>query len=308
MDYKNKYLKYKNKYLQLKNQLIGGTANCPQNGFHHHIDECAHDSFLMIALYSDNFSEHIQKLFDHPSFNIEECMAEADRNSSNHFLMPIQIEPETSVQFHRYSKDYLQNIYERYKNEKLKYADEESLLALSSIRQRLRPIYAAPTEPVKPRTLERIRRRDSINESLSCNYALNKITNINILEDRKKTYTHNKHARTYLHLLTNIGLINYYLTNYRPRSIYQSERDIALDRKQFLSATPVNLYEIFLIDKLDTIDDVDSLFGIMEQINMRLRDIFHLISEENVIGVNLDMYIKSQPEESGHYVSFIKCK
>ena len=76
-DYKSKYLKYKNKYLALKqdiyiskqsvdtlnyknkylkfkNELIGG-ANCPQVGFHQHISECLHDSFLMIVLYSDNF-------------------------------------------------------------------------------------------------------------------------------------------------------------------------------------------------------------------------------------------------------------
>ncbi len=162
-NYKNKYLKYKNKYLALKQeQILVGGANCPQVGFHQHIGECVQDAFLMIVLYSDNFSEHIQALFDSPSFNLEECMLAADRDPSNKLFLPIQID-NLSSEIKRHSKEYIKNIFDRYTNEKLTFAEDEALLSLSSQRLGFRPVYAQPS--IKPDALPRLQRRDSVNES-----------------------------------------------------------------------------------------------------------------------------------------------
>ncbi len=318
-DYKSKYIKYKNKYLalkqdiyiskqsvntlnnnnkylKLKNKLTGG-ANCPQVGFHQHIGECVHDSFLMIILYSDNFSEHIQALFDSPNFNIEHCMS-ADRDPSNKLFLPIQIEI-LSPEFKRHSLEYIKNIFERYTNEKLTFADDEALLSLSSQRLGFRPVYAPPS--IKPESLPRLHRRDSINESLACIYSSTYITNINMVEHGKTEYSHNKHNSNYLNTLTNIGLINYYLVNYRPANIFTSSTTSA--NKKFLSVVPFGLFEMFNINT----DDLDDLDVLLEQINGKLDYLHSLINSDQLLGINLNLGINDEPELSGHEVAFIKC-
>ncbi len=308
MDYKEKYLKYKTKYLQLKKKIIGG-ANCPQLGFHQHIGECVHDSLLMILLYSDNFSERIQTLFDSSNFRLEDCITEAE-SPFNKFFMPIQIEtvPYSSfLDFSRYSKDYLKNIFERYQNEKLSFTENSFELSLSSRAERIWPVYAAPTKSIT-RTLPRTNRRDSINESLLCNFSLFNLTNINMLKDLTFKYTHNEHGMTHFHNLTAISIINYYLTNYRPPSIFGATSTSGTETKQFLSMRGYSLFEIFMIDELQNTQNISELHKILDEINKRLHELYGLINyAKNLLGISLSLGIKENLEASGHEVAFIKC-
>ena len=304
-NYYLKYLKYKQKYLKLKNKELIGGANCPQSGFHQHIFECAHDSLLMILLYSDNYSERIQTLFDNTNFNIDECISAAN-SPLNRFFMPIQIDSPHVDDFYRYSKQYIKNIFERYENDKLPYSRDEKILSLSSRAAGVWPIYPIPSKVAEQRELptKHRDRRDSINESLSCNFALMHLTNINMIEEYKKTYSHNiGRASYYFHQLTTISLFNYYLTNYRPSSIFhESSRN---ETNQFLSMRPFNLPDIFFINELEHLDDFRD---IIEQISERLDNIFNKIkTSRNLLGINLSLKNIDSPDSMGHNVSFMKC-
>jgi hypothetical protein len=305
-EYKKKYLKYKIKYLELmKTNLIGGVAECPQVGFHQHINECVHDSLLMILLYSDDFSERIQRLFDSLKFDIKDCKSIASMHF-NKFFIPIQIEKTNESEFDKESMSYITNIYERYINEKKEFVEKGLIASLSSRAERVWPVYAAPTKQIT-RTLPRLQRRDSINESLSCNFSLFKLTNINILKDFTFKYTHNKHGATYLHNLTAISMINYYLTNYRPPSIFGATSTSGTEKKQFLSMRSYDLFEIFMINELQYIDTPD-LHKILDEIKDRLHELYSLINySKNLLGISLSLGIKEDFEASGHEVAFMKC-
>ena len=119
-NYKKKYLKYKNKYLDLQKQLVGG-AKCPKIGFSQHSGECWHDAYSTIILYSDNISNNIQRVFDSTDtykFNLEDCINYA-LTEIPRTLLPINIEEGNLENFLNFSRQYINNLYQRYTNEKL---------------------------------------------------------------------------------------------------------------------------------------------------------------------------------------------
>ena len=201
----NKYLKYKKKYLELK-----GGANCPKIGFHQHIGECWHDAFMMVILYSDGIGEHIQKIFDQTSeykFDINDLITYNITNTPP-FLKPLNISEKDNDKFYTHSFNYIKNIFDRYENEKL------SILP------------PKPPVPPKPEHLKNILikkggvryRRDSINQSLSCNYSSFLLTNINSVQ--KNPYKDEQHGGLIIHDLINISVINYFLLNYFPKRLF----------------------------------------------------------------------------------------
>ncbi len=309
MDYKQKYLKYKDKYLKLKNKYLIGGSNCPQVGFHQHINECWHDSFLMIILYSDNFSERLQRLFDSSNFNIDECLRRHIELSEQIFI-PIQIETSSKLQllkFEENAKNYIKNIYERYKNEKRRFTESRLELSLSSDTENIRPVYAAPTE-IATRTLPKIARLDSINESLMCSYSSYELTNMNLLEHTKRTYSHNNHIGIYLHDLNNINLINYYLTNYMPHNIFFPADDDM--KKKFLYTKSFKLVEMFLIRDLQNIN-IDDFSAIINEIYDKITFVESFIKSTNLLGITLSVSSRDLLEGiesvSNHMVAFMKC-
>jgi hypothetical protein len=120
IDYKTKYLKYKMKYLQLK-----GGGKCPKIGHRQHLGECWHDAFLMIILYGDGISEHIQHIFDNVYVEeIEGMLVYMIRNldiPENYFLTPLHINMKNEKDYDNFNicaGNYIKFLHERYKNEK----------------------------------------------------------------------------------------------------------------------------------------------------------------------------------------------
>jgi hypothetical protein len=293
--YKEKYLKYKNKYFQLL-QLKGG-AKCPNVGFHQHIGECWHDSFLMIMLYSDNFSEHIQKIFDTTDthkFDLKDCIKSAIL-SSPYFLKPLQID-DTEHDFEKFTSlggQYIKNIYERYNNEKLKFA-------------------SASISKDDPQN--KLFRADSVNESLICNYSSYQLTNLNILPNLKKTYKHEFHGGEFINDLNNISLINYFLTNYFPSTLEFEKK-----QKKYLYLKRLELTRIFKFPSVGSSNNI--LFEIdyiIEQLNL----FQSFLMSDTLIGIDINLLpllenvdiIKKHLEENipspkldGHAVALLTC-
>ena len=93
----------------------GLCSTCPNYGFQQHNGECWHDSFSMLMLYSDELSEHIQNIFDK---DFDKCAEYAEIHSPK-YLLPMNIEPENYKEYIKWCKDYFNNMYNRYNNEKL---------------------------------------------------------------------------------------------------------------------------------------------------------------------------------------------
>ena len=133
--YKNKYLKYKQKYLQ-----GGECQNCAKVGFEQHHGECWHDSFSTIMLFSDDFSEGIQKIFS-PDFDaamrIRKVISRPDVYPK--YFLPPNIS-DTGPEFDKFcgfANTYLTNLNKLYQNE-LKPLDKRidaEKLSLSCIAQ-----------------------------------------------------------------------------------------------------------------------------------------------------------------------------
>jgi hypothetical protein len=311
-NYKQKYLKYKNKYLKLQSQLIGG-ANCPQTGFHQHISECEQDTLLMLVLYSDDFSERIQTIFDSITVDVDvdefitECVAYAHKNS-NEIFIPLQIQTDADkALFYEQGRLYIKNIYDRYNNEKKAFIPDDILV--TSVSKGLRPVYDSSKviEDIKIHDRHKLYRRDSINESLTCAYISHELTNLNIMEDMKESYSHNTHNSMEFHKLNNISLINYYLTNFIPNIPNLPDK-----RKRFLSNTNFHFIDVFLIRELYNSQNIlDTIYGIVRNLN----DLYSIIKfSRNLLGIDL-MINEIEPKDlltddtipSGHYVGFIKC-
>jgi hypothetical protein len=293
-DYKNKYLKYKQKYLNLVKELKGG-AKCPNVGFHQHIGECWHDSFLMIILYSDNFSEHIQKIFDTTDthkFDYKDCITYA-MSSSPKIFRPLQIDDSDFENFIVYGGQYIANIFERYNNEKLEFAS------------------ASISKDDPQNTLFRA---DSVNQSLICNYNSFKLSNLNILPEFKRTYTHYEHGGIFYHDLNNISLINYFLTNYFPSTLKFENK-----QKKYLYFKHFDLVYIFNFPNL--MFSEYPLVRIDHMIN-QLNILKSFLVSDKLIGINLGIHpllenvdqIKKHLEENtpppkfpGHSVALITC-
>ena len=308
LKYKNKYLSLKDKYLKLKNNLVGG-ANCPQEGFYQHITECFNDSFLMIVLYSDGFSERIQTIFDNIPNDIflSDCVKYAYKNS-NELFMPLQIQSDADkALFYEHGPEYIKNIFDRYHNEKKPFINDD--ISLTSIVKGLRPVYdsAKVVDEVELPDKHKLYRLDSVNQSLTCAYTSNELTNINIMEDLKQSYSHNIHNATSLHELNNISLINYYLTNFLPEGLHLPDK-----RKQFLSNINFHFIDIFLIKQLN---HSTNIIMTISNIYRNLEELYNLIEKsDNLLGINISIsdikaeYLLGDDNlPSGHYVCFLKC-
>lgn len=148
--YKNKYLKYKQKYL-----LSGGEcANCAKIGFQQHHGECWHDSFSTIMLFSDDFSEGIQKIFTSEfdaNMRIRRVISKPE--SYYKYFLPPNI-PDSGPDFDKFcsfASTYLSNLNKLFQNE-------------------LKPLD---------------KRVDAVKISLSCVAQAFNVNNINRIEEKK---------------------------------------------------------------------------------------------------------------------------
>ncbi len=239
-DYKNKYLKYKKKYLDLQKestnlQLIGG-ANCPNIGFIQHFNECWHDSYSTIFLFSDNVADHIQRIFDSNGsykFNLEDCIQYALTNMPK-TLIPFNIEEENMEVFLKYAREYIKNLYIRYSNEKL-HPHSYKRMPRNASQQVIDAILnTAPTKSVgRPR-------RNSINQSLSCTEELYNFTNINLIS--KMEWSEQIHLGDSLHYLSISNLVNFFLLNYYPEAL-----KIEKQPTNYLNFNTLNLLELMVL-------------------------------------------------------------
>ena len=197
--FKLKYLKYKQKYLELKGGKI-----CPSLGFHQHIGECWHDSYITIMLYTDNISDTIQHILENyeKSFEtlenlVEDILDFAEKNQNLQILLPLNIEANIEAnsykKFKRYCKPYLLNLFNRYFNERIKL--EKDLIAPKKGRKQV------------------LVRQNSLKESLYCTSNI-----FNILKINNETPTkHNVITYGGLHESDSYFIsctYNYYLMNY----------------------------------------------------------------------------------------------
>ena len=320
VNYKDKYLKYKHKYLELKNKKIIGGANCPKIGYFQHISECWHDSLMIILLYSDGLSDHVQKIFDETDtykFDIDECIEYAITNSPQ-YLKPINISPADNTIFIEYAKEYIKSLFARYNNEKLSIipydkipppiAPKPKFTLSPEVIEANRKIIEAnrkiPDPPIKPSRY----RRDSINESLSCNFSIFQITNIN--NTKRISYKHKSHGGNTLHTFTTISLYNYFLINYFPKKL-----EITKTEQIFTMFDGYFLYREFNIQKIKIINNIESFNEIIENTYRSLQELSFRIN--NCLGIllsvshifKIDKLISGEPIQAtmGHVVAFIKC-
>jgi hypothetical protein len=313
VNYKDKYLKYRTKYLELKNKKLIGGANCPKIGYFQHISECWHDALMIILLYSDGLSDHVQKIFDETDtykFDIDECIEYAITNSPQ-YLKPINISPADNIIFMEYAKEYIKSLFARYNNEKL------SIIPYDKIPP---PIAPKPKFTLSPEIIEANRkipdppikpsryRRDSINESLSCNFSIFQITNIN--NTKRISYKHKIHGGNTLHTFTTISLYNYFLINYFPKKLETPNTE-----QIFTMFDSIILDQAFSIGKIKMINNIESFNKILENIVYSLQEMSFRIN--NCIGIllsvshifKIDKLISGEPIQAnmGHAVAFIKC-
>ncbi len=306
VNYKEKYLKYKKKYLQLK-----GGANCPKLGFYQHIGECWHDSLIMILLYSDELSEHVQTIFDETpeyNFDIDECIEYAFSDSENTpiFMKPLNILGKDVPMFKHFAKEYIKSIFDRYRNDKLNIIPQSGATAEATADA------GATAEPVSKKLLEPVSdiffRLDSINETLTCNYSIFNIANINIKPTYMDRYTHKMHGGNIVHYITAILVYNFFLLNYFP---------IKLNIPKKLKYT--NIINISLIEDFDFnfnnipidvfIDIIDRLISNLDMLNTLLDICVGICLNLANIEI-LENLFSEEPKEipyNGHNVSFIQC-
>ena len=194
--YKNKYLKYKQKYLE-----GGKCEHCPKIGFEQHKGECWHDSFSTIMLFSDDFSETIQKIFT-PDFSADMRIRKVTSRTDvypKYFLPPNITDTETDFKkFCEYGKIYLNNLFLLYQNE-------------------LKPID---------------KRVDAEKISISCVSRVYDIININRIDEKK--FNIHDHGGSIPDNIINACLYNYFLRE--PKSNY-----LILNHFDLTSITPKEL-------------------------------------------------------------------
>ena len=309
VNYKEKYLKYKNKYLELK-----GGANCPKMGFFQHLTECWHDALIMILLFSDGLSEHIQKILDETDtykFNLDDCMKFANTHTPK-YLKPINISESDNELFMQYAKDYIRSIFERYENEKL------SIIPFDKIPPPLlpKPDFTLPPAVIeankkiaqaqKPIVKKSLYRRDSINQSLSCNYSIFKITKINNLI--KMAYKHKVHGGIIYHTITGISLYNYFLLNYFPENLEFPDKT-----KKFIRLIPTSLLEIFQIQILSIKPELldmlfDSIITSLDRLGTDINNSIGIVLDI-IPNFALDKIMSHEPIQlsMAHAVAFMNC-
>jgi hypothetical protein len=311
VNYKEKYLKYKKKYLELK-----GGANCPKMGFFQHLSECWHDALMMIFLFSDGLSEHTQKIFDETSeykFDLDDCMKYAIANTPS-YLKPINISPSDNDVFMTYAKDYIRSVFERYENEKL------SFIPYDKIPPPIAPkpnVAFKPAIIVQPPSIESkkvaeekpkktLYRRDSINQTLSCNYSIFKITNINNVN--KMAYKEKFHGGIIYHTMTSISLYNYFLLNYFPEKL-----EIPKNNK-FVRLISISLLQIFNIQALSINPEllgmiIDNIILSLDSLSKDINSCVGIVLDI-VPNFVLDKIMSREPIQQlsmGHAVAFMKC-
>jgi hypothetical protein len=300
-NYKKKYLKYKNKYLDLQKQLVGG-AKCPKIGFSQHSGECWHDAYSTIILYSDNISNNIQRVFDSTDtykFNLEDCINYA-LTEIPRTLLPINIEEGNLENFLNFSRQYINNLYQRYTNEKLAPVPYRTMPKNITKKQ---ASYYIERQPLPQETKGLPPRRNSINQSLLCTKAIYDITNINLLHKLK--FTQSIHGGNDLLDLSSKNLVNFFLLNYYPKTLGFQEKPIYLDFKtydllplliltfNFIILSQISLIIKFLEDLSQFLNDQSSKIGGI---------LCHLIPQKIH-----ESKLVHQHNYAGHAVSFFTC-
>jgi hypothetical protein len=159
--------------------LEGGVcANCPKIGLEQHQGECWHDSLATIILFSDDFSENIQKLLT-SDFDANTRIKRVSANQELYpkYFLPYNISP-TGPDFDKFcevSKIYLSNLNKLYQNE-------------------LKPID---------------KRVDTTNLSITCVAQSYNINNINKISQTK--FTKHQHGGNNLDIIINSTIFNYFL-------------------------------------------------------------------------------------------------
>lgn len=203
--YKNKYLKYKEKYL-----LSGGVCtNCAKVGFQQHNGECWHDSFSTIMLFSDDFSEGIQKIFN-PEFDARmriRFVSTRPDSYPKYFLPPNISDSGPDFQkFCEFSSTYLTNLYKLYVNE-------------------LKPLD---------------KRIDAKDVSISCVAQTFNVNNINRIEENK--YDRYSHGGMYTDNIINSYVYNYFLREPKTKYLVLKKfilKDISKEKiREFLEFLP----------------------------------------------------------------------
>lgn len=291
--YKSKYLKYKKKYFEFKKKIFGG-ANCPLIGYYQHKGECWHDSITMILIYGDEIGEHIQRIFDN-SFDLDDCIDYAIKNTPS-YLRPANISEKDTDLFIEYSKDYIKNIYDRYQNDKLSIKPQSISSKIPS------PLAKKPA----------LYRRDSINETMACNYNIFNITNLNNLD--RKAFSSTNHGGSIHHINTTVSLINYFLINFNPKNSKHLKMD-----NNFINIVSFNFIEniFYRFQQVEFHNkDKDNLIKIRENITQILE---MLIDFERFVfnckSILLDLYPTfllnddDRPKKNfiSHVVAFISC-
>ncbi len=306
VNYKEKYLKYKKKYLELK-----GGANCPKMGFFQHLTECWHDSLMMVLLFSDGLSEHIQKIFDETSeykFNLDDCMHYAIAHTPK-YLRPINISDADNEIFMTYAKEYIRSIFERYENEKLSIIPFDRIPPPIAKKPIISPEFAKILKIKQPSKIQQggtRYRRDSVNESLSCNYSIFKITNINNLN--KMAYKNKIHGGIIYHTLTGISLYNYFLLNYFPENL-----ELPNKTQKFIRLIPISLLELFnfqtLIINPELLDMMlDSMIQFLDTLAKDINNCIGIVLDI-IPNFALDKIMSREPIQlsMAHAVAFMKC-
>ncbi len=196
-NYEDKYLKYKNKYLQTKEILEGG-VKIPKLGFQQHDGECWNDTLSTLLLYNHTTGDIIQDIFN--NFTIEQIFEKIDKNISSGKIpscfFPINIEETNKKEFDYFvtqSKIYIENMYNRYKNELLKVPKLDS--------------------QEKPILIPGIPQREcSYDESINSVKSILDITNINNM--LPIVFDIEEHGADYKEYVTIINIANCFLINF----------------------------------------------------------------------------------------------
>ncbi len=299
-NYKNKYLKYKKKYLDLQQkahnlQLIGG-ATCPNIGFRQHNTECWHDAYSTIFLFSDNVADHIQRIFDSTDsykFDLEDCIRSALTKFS--FPLPFNIERDDIALFTKLAREYVQNLYARYNNEKLNpypYRKMPKTLTTEQIRFALE---------VQPTGSTGRPRRNSYNESLLCTKALFDFTNINLINPIP--WAEQIHLGNNLHYLSISSLVNFFLLNYYPETLTFTNKPVTyLNFKIFDLLTLLSFpTPIAILDNADSI--ILHLNELLSLFNSDLCGIICFMGQKD----SYDFENYKIHNDIGHAVSFFTC-
>jgi hypothetical protein len=266
---------YQKKILKYIKKMDGGTCRtCPKTGFHQHKGECWNDALTMLLLYSDEMSEHIQEIFD-SGFNFDDCVRYAKIHSPK-YLLPLNIEDADYDKYVKYSEEYLNSIYKRYKNESLPHPTTDIYTTnIPKITINRQPIHTTR------------KRSNSIDLSLSCVKKSYEIYNIN--NSKPVNYDIKKHGGTNINNLINISNFNYFLMNYyktlkRPLNNF------------FINSYNFNIMSICENNNIEQIDFMKKL------LNMYIFGITIVLVEHDFQNGNT-----ITKDDSGHVQMFFSC-